>query len=93
MKHVLMALAILILASACSQYPVYEENLHYMTNDTLEAEKTVATQHLQEAQTSLAKAEASGNPEKIKEARDLYKDAEAKVRAIAAEEHSRNRHW
>jgi ABC-type proline/glycine betaine transport system substrate-binding protein len=93
MKHVLLALAFLFVAAACSKYDVYGENIHYMTAETFAAEKAAAAQGLEAAQARLATAQASGNTEDIKQARADVSDATARLKAVSAEDHARNRHW
>lgn len=92
MKYALMALALCLAAAGCAN-EVYERNLQYMTAPTYEAEKVIIAKRLEEAQADLAKAQASGDPEKIKKATADFKVAQAKARSIDNEERRRTRKY
>jgi hypothetical protein len=91
MKYALMALALaLCLAAVGCANEVYERNLQYMTAPTYEAEKVIIAKRLDEAQAELSKAQASGDPERIKKATADFNVAKAKARSIDNEERRRN---
>ena len=93
MKYVLVVFALLLMVGACSKFDVYEENLQFMTRDTLAAEKAMADKRVETARASLAQAEASGDSVRIKAARERLSDAMDQVKAVANEEHRRGHHW
>ena len=88
----LLVFAVLFTAG-CGKFEVYERNLQYMSTQTYQAEKTQVAEQVQKAQADLAKAEASGDPDRIKAAREALKDAMNKSKAIEAEERRRHRAW
>jgi len=92
MKYVPVILALLLMVGACSKVDVYAENLQFMTRDTLAAEKAMANRRVEAARASLAAAEASGNPARIKAARERLADVLDQAKAVADEEHRRSRH-
>lgn len=91
MKYVLFALAVVFAASGCSKYEVYERNLQYMTMETFEAERSIAIKELEQAQSELAEAQASGDKARIAKATEKYKLAWEKAKSVNAEERRRNR--
>lgn len=94
MKHAIyaLALALALAASGCAN-EVYERNLRYMTTDTLQAEKAAVSKRLDEAGQELAKAEATGDPARIKHAKAKYEEARSRYRSFESEERRRNRAW
>lgn len=92
-RYVSLVVFAVLLATGCGKFEVYERNLHYMKGQTYQDEKALVAEQLNRAQANLAKAEASGDPERIKEAREVLKDATAKSRAVEAEERRRSRTW
>ena len=93
MKYALMALAVLLAAAGCSKYEVYERNLQYMNTETYQTEQGIVAKRLEEAQSDLTKAQASGNPEEIKKALAAFNDAKAKFKSVDDENRRRNRGW
>jgi len=91
MKYVPVVLGILLLVAGCSKYGIYEENLQFMTAQTLAAEKAVTDRRLEEANRELAEAKASQDSKRIKMARSHLSDATEQSRAVAQEEHRRAR--
>lgn len=95
MKYALIVLSLLLAATAagCAKHEVYERNLQYMTTDTLQAEKAAVSKLVDEARQDLAKADASGDPIRIKHAKDKYEEARSRYRSFEAEERRRARNW
>jgi len=92
-KYAALFLFALLAATGCSKFEVYEQNLHFMTGETYQTEKALVAKQLEQAQLNLAKAETSGDPEKIKAARTAFNEAKAKAKAVEWEERRRNRAW
>jgi len=89
MKYVPVILALLLMVGACSKVDVYEENLHFMKPDTLTAEKAMVSRRVKAARASLTAAEASGDPARIKAARERLDEVLDQAKAVADEEHRR----
>ena len=93
MKHVFLALLLVLAATACGKYEVYGRNLQYMSPPVFSNERKLVDRELQDARTDLAKAQAAGNPEAVKKAQARLLDVQEKNRAIDAEEMRRARGW
>jgi len=93
MKHLLPVLVLLLALAGCSKYEIYERNMHYVTSDTLQAEKGIVVERYQKAQTALSKAEATGNFELIRPAQAEFQDAKQQLKVIEDEERRRARGW
>lgn len=93
MKKILLAFALLLVLAGCGKYEVYERNMHYVTSDTLQAEKAAVLDRYEKARGALARAEATGNFEVIRPAEAEFKDAQLQLRAIENEERRRSRGW
>ena len=95
MKYILLALtlALALGAAGCSKYEVYERNLTYLADPMFNAEKARVTELLAQRQSELAKAEASGDPERLKKARAAYDEAQGHYRAAEGEDRRRHRSW
>jgi len=91
MKYMLFAIAVTMASMGCSKHEVYERNLQYMTAQTFQAEKAMAAKHLQEAQNSLAQAQTSSDPERIKKAQAAFIEADGRYKGIEFEERRRSR--
>lgn len=96
-KPFLIALSLLLLLglalAGCSKLEVYDRNLQYMTSTTFQAEKEALARDMEAAQAQLAQAQASGDPQRIKDAQARVKDLESKARSINWEDRRRNRTW
>lgn len=91
MKHVIVALAVLLLAAGCSKYEVYGRNLQYLTTETFEIEKNTVVKELDEANSELAAAQASGDQARIANANERYKLVYERAKVVNSEERRRNR--
>ncbi|GFK94149.1 hypothetical protein NNJEOMEG_01989 [Fundidesulfovibrio magnetotacticus] len=96
-KSLRLVSALLLLSAfglgACSKLEVYDRNLQYMNPTIYQMEKEAVARDLDVAQAQFAQAEASGDPQRIKEARDRLKDMQSKQRSITSEDRRRNRTW
>ncbi|WP_243312146.1 hypothetical protein [Fundidesulfovibrio agrisoli] len=93
MKKFLLASALLLVLAGCGKYEVYERNVHYLTSDTLQAEKANVTERYEKARAALIRAEATGNFELIRPAEAEFKDAQKQLKVIEDEERRRARGW
>lgn len=95
MRHLLVALAVgLVLAVAgCSKHEVLERNLVYMTDTEFQSQKAFAVERFAKAERELAMAQTSGDPVRLKAAKNEYSDAKGVLKAVEWEERRRNRTW
>lgn len=93
MKKILLASALLLVLAGCGKYEVYERNMHYLTSDTLQAEKAIVLERYEKARVALTRAEATGNFELIRPAEAEFKDVQLQLKAIESEERRRTRGW
>ncbi|WP_243438606.1 hypothetical protein [Fundidesulfovibrio soli] len=93
MKKILLASALLFVLAGCGKYEVYERNMHYVTSETLQAEKSAVTERYEKARAELTRAEATGNFEVIRPAEANFRDAQKQLKVIEDEERRRARGW
>ena len=93
MKYIPVALGALLLVGACTTFDVYEQNLRFMTAQTLAAEQAATSRRMEEANTELAQAQSSGDAKRIKAAKEFVLDAKTQAKAVANEERRRVRGW
>lgn len=93
MRQALFALALVLALAGCSKYEVLGRNIQYTTPQLFEEEKADVTARYQRVQADLAKAEASGDAERIKQARADFKEVEAQYKVIQEEARRRQRGW
>jgi len=90
MRYIPVALGFLLLVGACGKFDIYEENLRFMTDQTLAAEHAATARRVEEAAAYLAQAQASGDAKRVQDAKEFVSDAKAQAKAVASEERSRS---
>lgn len=93
MKHILLALILALAVAGCSKYEVYDRNLMYMTDPVFAVERSRVSELMAQRQRELIQAEASGDPERLKNARAAFTDAQGQYKGIESEARRRERHW
>jgi hypothetical protein len=93
LPFLVLIMAVCLVLAGCSKFEVYERNLVYLTDASLQEQRTAAMDRLEKAQLNLTQAQSSGDPARMKTAKAEYDEAFGRAKAVEMEERRRHRGW